>query len=211
MSHFINIDQSELNLSIYRIFSIKRFEELLITNQTALVRPNLWEDPFENFMLSYSRKKFKEEPNKYLRWYGSDLFGQCWTLNNENDAMWRIYTPLGDGVKVEIKIKDLYDSMTDTFRESVGGRILATCFIGKVIYESDDKIMRMIENKNFQKSNSSSDTAQFRALALLHKRKEFEHEKEVRLIYECWNPAQIINDNYINFELNYNKLFKSIV
>ena len=45
------IDISDLDKPIYRIFSKSRFIDLLKTKKNGLVRPNKWDDPFENFFL----------------------------------------------------------------------------------------------------------------------------------------------------------------
>ena len=41
-----NIDSEQ---RIYRIFSLSRFEEMIQNQELVLVRPSMWDDPFENF------------------------------------------------------------------------------------------------------------------------------------------------------------------
>lgn len=86
MNNFIYIKQPDYSTKIYRIFSTNRLIELFEKKENALVKPELWDDPFENFILKIPEKGSKSKPNK--RGYG-----QCWTLNFESDAMWRIYSP----------------------------------------------------------------------------------------------------------------------
>jgi hypothetical protein len=49
--NLVGLSESDLNLSIYRIYPLKRFEAMLVSKQDALVNPIKWEDPFENFLL----------------------------------------------------------------------------------------------------------------------------------------------------------------
>jgi hypothetical protein len=89
--HHINLSEKEIAKPIYRVFSLDRFVETLEQGQLTLVRPSLWEDPWENYLFKFMHKN-NIGKNKLLRWYGEDLFAQCWTFHRETDAMWRIYS-----------------------------------------------------------------------------------------------------------------------
>ena len=45
------LDIDDLDQEIYRIFSIKRFIQLMCSKELVLVNPSKWDDPFENFFL----------------------------------------------------------------------------------------------------------------------------------------------------------------
>jgi hypothetical protein len=51
MDGFINLCGEEFSLPIYRVFSKHRFDELIANRRNTLVRPILWDDPFENALL----------------------------------------------------------------------------------------------------------------------------------------------------------------
>lgn len=104
MNNFIYIKQPDYSTKIYRIFSTNRLIELFEKKENALVKPELWDDPFENFILKIPEKGSKSKPNK--RGYG-----QCWTLNFESDAMWRIYSPDKNGVRIQTTIRKLHHSL----------------------------------------------------------------------------------------------------
>lgn len=50
-NQYINIKESEIDIPIYRIFDLKRFEELIINSKLMLVRSELREDTFKNYHL----------------------------------------------------------------------------------------------------------------------------------------------------------------
>lgn len=103
------------------------------------------------------------------------LYGQCWTLNRESDAMWRIYSSDKNGVKVRTTIRKLFESL---YSAIYSGAKDVSCFIGKVEYLKKNDM----ENR-LKKMNIIDSTGAGIAETLLFKRKEFSHEKEVRLIY----------------------------
>jgi len=46
-NNLIFLDDKDLDKPIYRIFSFSRLKEIFDTNQLTLVKPKLWDDPFE--------------------------------------------------------------------------------------------------------------------------------------------------------------------
>jgi len=48
----INLTHDDRETKIYRVFSFQRFLELVKQKQMTLVRPRMWDDPFENFVLN---------------------------------------------------------------------------------------------------------------------------------------------------------------
>src|SRR5690242_11445926 len=94
---------------IYRIFNKNRFVEMLKTKSNGLVHPSKWDDPFENFFLKCSAKD-KEGRAVSLEPLHRSWFGQCWTTNEDSDAMWRIYSHDQKGVRVGTTIRKLFSS-----------------------------------------------------------------------------------------------------
>lgn len=88
--NIININ--DLDTPVYRIFSLERFLELFTEKQLVQVQPSMWDDPYEHFLLKTEVVSDDGEvgslENLYNSWYG-----QCWTENEDTDAMWRIYSP----------------------------------------------------------------------------------------------------------------------
>lgn len=155
---------------VYRIFSIERLFQLFKTNKNVLVHPSKWDDPFENCILSGQIEI--ASGNKGSFGFKDDVYGQCWTSRRESDAMWRIYSPGKNGVRVRTTVEKLINGLRQT--EPTFADV--ACFIGKVKY---------LHQKQFNDLNIDVTDASGKGIAdtLLYKRMEFNHEKEVRLIY----------------------------
>ena len=85
-----NIESNGINIKnwdcpIYRIYPLRRFKDLVETKTNGLVRPKLWEDPFENFFLKCTAI-CNDEPTS-LENLRHNWYGQCWTKNSDSDAM----------------------------------------------------------------------------------------------------------------------------
>jgi hypothetical protein len=48
---YLNLEESDFSTYIYRTIPLNRLYELFQDNENALVKPSLWEDTFENFVL----------------------------------------------------------------------------------------------------------------------------------------------------------------
>ena len=85
-------DLPDLDAPIYRIFPIRRFEQVMRDRELVLVKPRVWiNDPFENFLLK-SKAAIASGELVSLVDLRERLYGQCWMLCEESDAMWRIYS-----------------------------------------------------------------------------------------------------------------------
>jgi hypothetical protein len=51
-NNFVNIDNPDLY--IYRVFKVNRLIEMFKTKKLVVVKPELWDDPFENFLIKSS-------------------------------------------------------------------------------------------------------------------------------------------------------------
>ena len=61
MKNYININREEQNKAIYRVFSVDRLLKLFEKKENVLVKPKLWDDPFENFMMNSTVSLIVEE------------------------------------------------------------------------------------------------------------------------------------------------------
>jgi len=169
----LNIEDEDLDKEIYRVMPIHRMLEILDHKELTLVNPERWDDPFENLLLKNASimHEGKARDFKPIR---DAVYGQCWTLHKETDAMWRIYSRDKQGVKVKTTIRKLIDSL----QLHAGDFARKHCFIGKVKYLIQKDLVEKLKNINIS-DTSISEVAE----SLIYKRKEFQHEKEVRLIY----------------------------
>src|SRR5258708_10626996 len=129
------------NTSIYRIFTLDRLFEAIINKQIALVRPSLWDDPFENllYQIPWKDSAGKSISTEALR---NSLYGQCWTLLSVSDALWRIYSPCEIGVRVRTTVAKLLSSIWKANDPLATNKY----FIGKVKYHSPRKLKEMVKD-----------------------------------------------------------------
>ena len=171
-SNCINFDESLLDKPVYRIMPIHRVLQALEEKQLVLVKPKKWDDPFENALLASA---FETEEGETLTFSAKDsVYGQCWTLHRETDAMWRIYSANKDGIRIASTPRKLLAAL----EKSCPAHPQIRCFIGRVTYLSKDKLLRKLGGINLLRTDGSGI-----AESLLYKRNEFAHEREMRLIY----------------------------
>jgi len=186
---YINLKQEDYDKSVYRVITFERLVELFESKRNVLVHPSMWDDPFENIFLNAI---YTTDGGEQFRLAFRDhVFGQCWTLKGESDAMWRIYSANKDGVRIRTTIRKLLGSLHDTLPHDHAN---ISCFIGKVSYYTQRQLQRI----NLPILDS---TGVNQAKSLMIKRNAFEHEKEIRLVYcapESSKPMQRI----FNYECN---------
>lgn len=185
---------------VFRIFSCKRFLQLLKESKLSLIKPKKWDDPFENFILSTPAIDNHGTPIS-LSSLSESYFGQCWTLNKETDAMWRIYSPYKDGIKVSTTVGKLFDVFYDHRKEPE-----LECYFGLVEYKTEQNLINLLlRAKEFVLDRSGIESAK----SLLLKREEFSHEAEARLIYVSFCEDEKSRDVY-SFTIDPNTLFDDI-
>lgn len=128
IANFLYLSASQRSAFVYRIMPVKRVFELFESRQNVLVKPKNWEDPFENFILKcpvmFSDGTLAPIP---LR---DQTYGQCWTFQKASDAMWRIYSPKSDAVRLRSTVDKLFASLWGRF----GKRSSSEAFVGRVRY-----------------------------------------------------------------------------
>jgi hypothetical protein len=167
---FYNIPRSSYDRPVYRIMNRKHLAEMFQKRLNTLVKPFLWDDPFENFMQGFKGQLPSGEVVEFAQRF--DFYGQCWTLRGASDAMWRIYSSDKQSVRIKVRIKTLVETLA---RRAHGIVLLGSVryldtkgslkWARRLIRESDDPDVRLL------------------ARTLLVKRTIFSHEQEVRLLY----------------------------
>ena len=198
---YLNLDEAEYHDHIYRIIPYDRFLELFNINKNTLVKTNKWEDTFENFALK-SKLKFPDGSQIELDAH-ERLYGQCWTTSKASDAMWRIYSPDKRSVRIRTTVDKLLTSLVVA---NVNASMTQEC-IGKVEYLPESEIVNRAK-----KALTSSGQITFGSLfrSLLHKRKAFEHEKEIRLAYLDWGYDLPQSDIY-QYEIEPHELITQVM
>ena len=95
------------------------------------------------------------------------IYVNCWHANqSESEAMWRLYSPSGYGVAVRSTYRRLVESLPEKVHNG--------CFVGLVQY-TDHHTEQMPSGNAFY--------------PVLHKRRAFEHEREVRALVWIADPG----------------------
>ena len=197
------LDINDVDQTIFRIFKIDRLRQLMCSNELVLVNPNKLDDPFENFFLraiavgkDVTRYSLEELQNA---WYV-----QCWTFEKERDALWRIYSPAKDGVRVSTTIRRLFSYIwngKDPFNR-------LRYFIGKVSYKSRVEIEALMQENSFWNFAMGGQNHGFARLLCI-KRKDFSHEDEVRVMFNDVEH-KLGEEGLYRQHFEYDKVFDSI-
>ena len=167
---YINLRSAERNRYVYRIMSLERLFQMFEESANYLVRPNRWEDPFENFISHLQGRLPDGELVEFAQRY--DFYGQCWTLVGGTDAMWRIYSRNTRSARIKVRLKDLFQHLSAYARGAP--------FIGRVKYLHSEELLPWTRRVVRATKRPSLELL---AKTFLVKRAAFSHENEVRLLY----------------------------
>jgi len=182
MVNFVNfekVDDKLLDTKVYRVYSLDKF--LISLNEKALylIKPKLWDDPFEGFFLDQAF--WVSDRGTKIHWIPDidkeRFYAQCWTLRNESDFLWRLYAPKKDGIMVRTTIRKLFNYLNE-FPDN-------RYYIGKVEYLSKQEI-----RKKFSEIQKTQGLENLIIDSLLIKRTEYREENELRII--CFSPDSSI-------------------
>lgn len=102
--HYL-VDIENEKSEIFRVLEVFRLFDLFETKRICLTAPKLWDDPYEDFLKhSYGMSSENKDLRISFEGYSNYIFGQCWTLSEETDALWRIYSPNRDRVQIKTTI-----------------------------------------------------------------------------------------------------------
>lgn len=194
------------DLVIWRYMSLQKFELLLNDKALFFCRADKFPDPFEGSI----PKREAEHRNKS---YGNDngisnlhkrlkghFLVNCWHVNNgENDAMWRLYLKDNDGVALKTTVQNLLDSFIETTED------IYCSLIRYIDYEKDIWLPPTVKGYNMFSP-------------MLHKRSEFSHENELRLVHQIEYNNRDIDEFWRsqpkekgkNISVNLNKLINIV-
>jgi hypothetical protein len=177
VTEYIKINPDEISKPIYRIISFEKLVEIFRTNQITFLKPEKWDDPYENiiaktiFDLGTTMAESYFEPG-----ISNNSHASCWTKLATSDAIWRIYSQ----DKKCVRIESTPEVISRNISKWILGYPNSKLFIGKVVYLPDDHISEKV--KEFGKIFRSGDSYKAAAIALLYKRDSFENEDEIRVV-----------------------------
>ncbi|MGJ3440663.1 DUF2971 domain-containing protein [Pseudomonas sp. Je.1.5.c] len=197
----LNLDEADLKKYVYRTIPYERLVELFTTAKNTLVKPILWEDTFENFTL---KSKLINEAGQEIEYdIHNRMYGQCWTLENSSDAMWRIYSSNKRSVRIRTTMEQLLDSLCIA---TIDRKHCEHC-IGKVEYLAESKLTKKAK-ETFTLHGRITFGKLFSSLLL--KRNAFRHENEIRLIFCDWS-AEAGKDALFKYDIEPNQLISQIM
>jgi len=180
------------------MLSLPRLFDHIESNLFSYVKPDLWDDPFENFFLQQNFQ-IADGTEFTLKRFGDLTYGTCWTFNDNSDFAWRVYTS-GHGAQIEVNIQEL----KNFFDTLIPDENLKAFQIGKITYEKWEKIKSDYESKT-----NLSPLELWGNFSLLTKRIEFKHEEEVRVLIKYGNPDP--DRKIIKLPFDFNKLVSRIL
>ena len=160
------------NLPIYKFMPLQYTLAMVQNNQLTINRISSWPDVYENYMLQQNYYLNDGTPIDVIN-QADGIYGQCWTYLKESDAMWRIYSPQIDTIRIKTTVEKLYDALYQNDHN------MADTYIGLVRYESQNDIDSYVQGL------SPLDPGDFLKEVIngaFVKRLEFDHEKEVRIV-----------------------------
>lgn len=175
------------DMPLYHILPYQHFISLLQSNTLHFVNVmNSWGD--EPYELFYIRPHYKLGDEKLLLDdHLGRYFAECWSTNEDSDAMWRIYSGLNkDGIRIRTTLGKIVQLLYPV--RNVDDFIP---YIGFVTYYSKNDIQQWVlanSNVPFQDWKSNLMTS------LFIKRDNFSHEKEFRVLLS--EPSQNGNLTY---------------
>lgn len=167
--------------AIYKYIGIKNLISMIKNKELKVYKVSSWEDPYENFLLKDIDISEKVGTSSLRK----KIFGQSWTLREESDLMWRIYSKMEkfpsfskkmySGVRIKTRARKLFDIF-------IGKECcVMERYIGKVKYFDEASFISKREELN-EDLKGYFDYKVEVPRQLFVKRKDFFYEKEVRII-----------------------------
>jgi len=184
------INQIQLpDLPIYQTLNINHLKAILQNGRLRFGNIyKSWQDVYELF---YLKNNFQVAAYGGVKMSVDDIklsyYGQCWSYNEDSDAMWRIYSNKMDGVRIKTSISKIYNQI---LRSYLPGPYLSIPSIGNVRYLSNTGLQKWQKMHKAQPFINTIDAIQE---SIFIKRNPFKHENEIRVIFstEC-SPQNIL-------------------
>lgn len=202
-SPYIDLSEKDRNKNIYRIISLQQLINILdyYDPKFTLVNPIRWNDfdPYENEILK--QLESTQIDNDFDYQFRDCMYASCWSLIPESYALWKIYSPNNDHVKICTTIQKLIDSLYNNKYESILSRGFS--FIGKIKYCNLKMLEREYLMFKYIWNNKDYKNGGILARTLLLKRNIFKYEDEIRLIhYNCVGPAKDPRKAEVNYPID---------
>ena len=136
--------------------------------------------------------------------FHDQFYGQCWTLQSASDAIWRIYSPARNAVRLRSTVRKLAGSLWDHCGKWAPHEV----FVGKVRYLPSKPLEEFA--KGILRSEGGALSMRLFAKTLLVKRPAFKHEREVRLIFRP-HDLEDAGDDLFSYPVDPHELFDQLM
>lgn len=188
------------NFVMYKYIRLDYVLNMLETKKLRFDNIKKWEDVYENFVDKEEIILLNSEREEM---HSRVYYGQSWTVQEESDAMWRIYSHVGQVARVMTVYPLLFHVLGEYIDKNKDNPLWPT--IDYVFYADENEINEWLL------SNTPMNIWAFIELqneGIFIKRSEFEHEKEVRVILISDNKEE---KGYVELDFDPNQLFREIV
>lgn len=205
-----NVINMYLDTPIYKYIPFKYLKLMIQNSSLYFGSVSSWEDVYENWFLKEKMVLPSGEKGNAMDLIPG-VFGQSWTLQEESDVMWRIYSKVDkkqpdylDDTAVRIKTtgRKLFDVIYTDDRD------YNTSYIGVVTYLSQNDFLKMqnsLSPLNPLYLNEVFVTSYF------FKRTPFEHEREVRPILIYPPKHENFGKDSVSFDIDFDNLIDEMV
>lgn len=220
--HPIHINP-ESELVLWRYMSLPKFESLLQENAIFFCRADKFSDPFEcsiprreaayrssedhyrrtEATFGRSDSVFNEEAAKTQSLYIADTHKKvknattvnCWHINShESEAMWKLYLKNNEGIAIKTTAEYLFAALKDVQQEIGISKVRYIDYDNGIWYHETE--YPVAKHYNF-------------LIPLIHKRLEFEHERELRLYHhdskrekpDYWSTQKNVMGEFIALDI----------
>lgn len=188
--------------TIYKFMPLEYLIYLLRHHQLRVSKVDAWEDPYENFLLKQHLRS-SSQPQVQTEDVRNAIFGQSWTLCEDSDAMWRIYSqwnchdllPNRCAVRIRLKVKNLRSAVEQWSEQNSPD---SPCYIREVSYCPQQDIDRWLNGLNLNIQDLSKHIVESQFM----KRDTFIHEKEVRLLYAVDSTSSLCKRPFLEIPIN---------
>lgn len=205
-----NVINLDLDTPIYKYIPFKYLKLMIQNSNLYFGKVSSWEDVYENWFLKEQMVLPSGEKGS-----ATDLiqgvFGQSWTLQEESDAMWRIYSKLDrtlhdylddTAVRIKTTARKLYNVIYANDED------FNTSYIGAVKYLSQNDFLKMQDSLS---PLNPLDLSEVFVKSYFFKRAPFEHEKEVRPILIYPPKHENFGKDGVSFDIDFDNLIDEMV
>lgn len=205
-----NVINLDLDTPIYKYIPFKYLKLMIQNSNLYFGKVSSWEDVYENWFLKEQMVLPSGEKGS-----ATDLiqgvFGQSWTLQEESDAMWRIYSKLDrtlhdylddTAVRIKTTARKLYNVIYANDED------FNTSYIGAVKYLSQNDFLKMQDSLS---PLNPLDLSEVFVRSYFFKRAPFEHEKEVRPILIYSPKHENFGKDGVSFDIDFDNLIDEMV